>query len=436
MRDRHPAGPDPRGHRLSGHAVDEQGGASGGVLAADHPAGLPAAHGPRGGRGADVQADGDHRRARPGRRAGVLADRVPGAGGDAATGGAAGTTASTAASSAGPAAATAACWTSSRRAPRRRWAGRRGSGPDRGAVRASLGAEFVPRLDEGELSLDIKRLPSISITEAQRLGVEVQEVLGKFPEVLSVVTRTGRAEVATDPVGPDETEVMVKLRPKEEWTTAHDLDDLGEAIKDAVEAQVPATFVSVSQPIEDRVNQLLAGSRADVVIKLFGQDLARAEEDGRRDRQGDPRRAGTRRLAGAAGAGPAHPRGHARSAAAGPLRHERRPGAGGGRGVARRPLLGEDLRGVAPVRSDAAPAAGDADPRGLRRAAGRLVGRPSGPAGVGGDHPRDGGAGRHQPRVAAAARAGRGQRPRTRSGQLRGRGPGEGRARRCRSPRG
>ena len=98
-------------------------------------------------------------------------------------------------------------------------------------------------------------------------------MLARFPEVTSIVTLTGRSEVATDPVGPDETEVMVKLRPKEEWTTAHDLDDLGEVIKQKVECEVPATFVSVSQPIEDRVNQLLAGSRADVVIKLFGQDL-------------------------------------------------------------------------------------------------------------------------------------------------------------------
>jgi cobalt-zinc-cadmium resistance protein CzcA len=141
-----------------------------------------------------------------------------------------------------------------------------------------LGAEFVPRLDEGELSLDIKRLPSVSISEAQRLGVQVEKVLSRFPEVLSVVTRTGRAEVATDPVGPDETEVMVKLRPKEEWTSAHDLDALGEMIKAAVEGEVPATFVSVSQPIEDRVNQLLAGSRADVVIKVFGEDLVTLKE--------------------------------------------------------------------------------------------------------------------------------------------------------------
>ena len=137
-----------------------------------------------------------------------------------------------------------------------------------------LGAEFVPRLDEGELALDIKRLPSISISEAQRLGTQVEEVLARFPEVKSIVTRTGRAEVATDPVGPDETEVMVKLADKQHWTSAHDLDGLGEKIKEAVEKEVPATFVSVSQPIEDRVNQLLSGSRADVVVKVFGNDLS------------------------------------------------------------------------------------------------------------------------------------------------------------------
>ncbi|HVZ72351.1 MAG TPA: CusA/CzcA family heavy metal efflux RND transporter [Polyangia bacterium] len=144
----------------------------------------------------------------------------------------------------------------------------------------TLGAEFVPRLDEGELSLDVRRLPSISITEAQRLGTQVEDVLGRFPEVLSVVTRTGRAEVATDPVGPDETAVRVKLRPKKEWTTAHDLDDLGVAIKTAIERDVPATSVAISQPIEDRVNQLLAGSRADVVIKVFGEDLVTLKQTG------------------------------------------------------------------------------------------------------------------------------------------------------------
>ena len=136
-----------------------------------------------------------------------------------------------------------------------------------------IGAEFVPRLEEGQFAFDVKRLPSISISEAQRLGVQMEEVVARFPEVESVVTRTGRAEVATDPVGPDETEVVVQLKEKEQWTTAHDLDTLGEKIKQAVEREVPATFVSVSQPIEDRVNQLLSGSRADLVLKVFGPDL-------------------------------------------------------------------------------------------------------------------------------------------------------------------
>ena len=140
-------------------------------------------------------------------------------------------------------------------------------------VSSNLGAEFVPRLEEGQFAFDVKRLPSVSITEAQRLGVQMEEVVARFPEVESVVTRTGRAEVATEPVGPDETEVVVQLKEKELWTTAHDIDSLGEAIKVAVEREVPATFVSVSQPIEDRVNQLLSGSRADVVVKVFGPDL-------------------------------------------------------------------------------------------------------------------------------------------------------------------
>ena len=167
--------------------------------------------------------------------------------------------------------------------------GARRGGAGAGAARWRSGARWAPsscpRLDEGELSLDVKRLPSVSITEAQRLGVQVEEVLARFPEVRSIVTRTGRAEVATDPVGPDETEVMVKLRRANEWTTAHDLDDLGEVIKTAIEREVPATFVSVSQPIEDRVNQLLAGSRADVVIKVFGDDLTTLKQTADADRR-------------------------------------------------------------------------------------------------------------------------------------------------------
>jgi cobalt-zinc-cadmium resistance protein CzcA len=145
---------------------------------------------------------------------------------------------------------------------------------------ANLGAEFVPRLDEGEFAFDVRRLPSIGITTAGKLATQVENVLSRFPETVSVVTRLGRAEVATDPCGPDESAVRVKLRPPKEWVTAHDMDELGAKMKQAIESQVPATFVSVSQPIEDRVNQLLSGSRADLAIKVFGPDLATLKELG------------------------------------------------------------------------------------------------------------------------------------------------------------
>lgn len=136
-----------------------------------------------------------------------------------------------------------------------------------------LGAEFVPRLDEGEFSLDVRRIPSVALSTAQSLASQVEDVVARFPETVSVVTRLGRPEVATDPVGADESAVRIKLKPKDEWKTASDLDALGAIYKEAIEAEVPATFVSVSQPIEDRVNQLLSGSKADLAVKVFGFDL-------------------------------------------------------------------------------------------------------------------------------------------------------------------
>jgi cobalt-zinc-cadmium resistance protein CzcA len=97
-----------------------------------------------------------------------------------------------------------------------------------------------------------------------------------------VLATTGRAEVATDPVGMDNTDYLTHLRPRETWTTAHDLDTLGERMKEAIEREVPSTFVSISQPIEDRTNELISGSRCDVAIQLFGDDLTVMTELGNR----------------------------------------------------------------------------------------------------------------------------------------------------------
>ncbi|MDW8245988.1 MAG: CusA/CzcA family heavy metal efflux RND transporter [Sandaracinaceae bacterium] len=146
----------------------------------------------------------------------------------------------------------------------------------------SLGADFVPRIEEGDIVVVVKRIPSVGLTEARRLDLEVQQVLRRFPEVLSTVAMNGRPEVATEPVGMDSTDILVRLRPHAEWKTAHDLDALGEAIKRAIESEVPASFVSVSQPIEDRTNELISGSRADVAIVLFGDELARMSDIAKR----------------------------------------------------------------------------------------------------------------------------------------------------------
>lgn len=138
---------------------------------------------------------------------------------------------------------------------------------------ARSGAEFVPRIFEGDAVVTIRRAPSISLDEARRLDLEAERVLQTFPEVKQSLAMTGRAEVATDPVGNDNTDILVSLTPQNTWSTAKDFDALSDAIKTAIESEVPGTFVSVSQPIEDRTNELISGSRADVQIQLYGADL-------------------------------------------------------------------------------------------------------------------------------------------------------------------
>ncbi len=139
---------------------------------------------------------------------------------------------------------------------------------------AGAGADFVPRIEEGDAVVTIRRTPSIGLAEARELDLRTERVLRRFPEVVTTLAMTGRAEVAIDPVGNDNTDIFVHLKPKAQWKTASDLDGLSVAMKDAIETEVEGTFVSVSQPIEDKTNELISGSRADVQIAIFGDDLA------------------------------------------------------------------------------------------------------------------------------------------------------------------
>ncbi len=136
-----------------------------------------------------------------------------------------------------------------------------------------MGAEFIPRLDEGAIALQAWRLPSVSLEESIRNTTMIEKVLKRFPEVVTVVSRTGRAEIATDPMGVEISDIYVILKPHEEWQTADTKEGLIAAFNSALVEEVPGTQFSYSQPIELRVQELIAGVRSDVAITIFGEDL-------------------------------------------------------------------------------------------------------------------------------------------------------------------
>ncbi len=136
-----------------------------------------------------------------------------------------------------------------------------------------LGTEFIPRLDEGALAIEAKLLPSVALSHSINTYSQVERVLHRFPEVTQVITKIGRAEVATDPMGVESGDVFISLKPREQWTTAKNREALVEKMSEALEQNVPGAAFGFSQPIELRVAELISGVRSDVAIKLFGDDL-------------------------------------------------------------------------------------------------------------------------------------------------------------------
>ncbi|MHC5542936.1 efflux RND transporter permease subunit, partial [Singulisphaera rosea] len=138
----------------------------------------------------------------------------------------------------------------------------------------SLGSEFVPRLGEGTIVINTIRLASISLEESLEYGTRIEALLKEeFPdEVDRIWSRTGTAEVATDPMGFEVTDVYVTLKPRNRWRKATTQDELVEAMSKVTET-LPGMRAVYSQPIELRINEMLAGIRADLGIKLFGDDI-------------------------------------------------------------------------------------------------------------------------------------------------------------------
>ena len=143
-----------------------------------------------------------------------------------------------------------------------------------------MGAEFIPKLDEGAIALQAWRLPSVSLEESVKQTALIEKTLKKFPEVITVISKTGRAEIATDPMGVEISDIFVMLIPKDEWTTADTKEELIEKMNEALEKNVPAAAFSYSQPIELRVSELISGVRSDVAIKVYGEDLNKLKEIG------------------------------------------------------------------------------------------------------------------------------------------------------------
>lgn len=144
-----------------------------------------------------------------------------------------------------------------------------------GALLATrLGSTFIPRLNEGAVVINTVRLAEVSLSESLRYGDRIEKVLlARFPdEVKRVWSRTGTAEVATDPMGLELTDVFVTLHPRDRWQRAGTQDELAAEMKAELE-DMPGMRMSFLQPIEMRVNEMIAGVRSDVGVKVFGDDL-------------------------------------------------------------------------------------------------------------------------------------------------------------------
>ena len=150
-----------------------------------------------------------------------------------------------------------------------------------GMIAPNLGSEFVPRLSEGSLVLGLVRLPGTDLEESVRGNTVLEKLLlEKFPnEVAHVWSRVGTAEVATDPMGVELTDLFISLKPRSQWKQATTQDQIT-ALIEAEVRKVPGIQYELLQPIEHRINEMISGSRSQLAVKLFGDDFSTLQEKG------------------------------------------------------------------------------------------------------------------------------------------------------------
>jgi cobalt-zinc-cadmium resistance protein CzcA len=137
-----------------------------------------------------------------------------------------------------------------------------------------LGTEFLPALDEGAIAINIVRLPTAglegSVAQAQQIE---KHLMARFPdEIATIVSKTGRAEISEDPMGPEQSDFIIMLAPRKQWTAAASKGELVEKIERELKA-FPGIRPAFSQPIALRVNELISGIKSDIAIKIFGDDI-------------------------------------------------------------------------------------------------------------------------------------------------------------------
>lgn len=138
---------------------------------------------------------------------------------------------------------------------------------------SNMGGEFVPTLDEGDFVIQPVLKTGTSLSKTIEITTRIEQILlDNFPEVDQVVSRIGAAEVPTDPMSMEESDVIIKLKPKKQWVSASSKNELADKFKEALSV-IPEMDVEFTQPIEMRFNELVTGVRADVAIKVFGEDL-------------------------------------------------------------------------------------------------------------------------------------------------------------------
>ncbi len=142
---------------------------------------------------------------------------------------------------------------------------------------AFIGTEFMPRLDEGSILIETRKLPSVSLTESVNISQKVEEIVKSFPEVESVVTKIGRPDLATEAMGIHQGDVYVILKPHDQWPKTMTKEKLIEAMSDEL-GKLPGVAYNFTQPMAMRLDETISGVKADVAVKLFGEDLNVLEE--------------------------------------------------------------------------------------------------------------------------------------------------------------